>query len=223
MKTNEEIQREVQAAISFEPELEPAEIGVTVHDGVVTLTGTVNRYIKKIEAEKAAKSVAGVKAIVEKINVDLPNHKHITDEQIAHDAIMAIKDKWNVPDEHIKLKVENGFVTLEGKTGWYYQRESAEKAIQMLPGVRGIFNRITIDPHVKSKVEKELIEKALDRHWSIDSENIEVIVNGNKVMLNGKVSSFYQKEEAGRIAWKTPGVWHVENNLVIEYHREFAV
>lgn len=223
MKTNEEIQREVQAAISFEPELEPAEIGVTVHDGVVTLTGTVNRYIKKIEAEKAAKSVAGVRAIVEKITVNIPDLKHKTDEQIAHSALMAIKEKWNVPDEHIKLKVENGFVTLEGKTGWYYQRESAERAIQLLPGVKGIFNRITIDPYIKSKVEKELIEKALDRHWSIDSDYIEVKVNGNKVTLSGRVSSFYQKEEAGRIAWKTPGVWNVENNLVIEYHRELAL
>ena len=223
MKTNEELQREVQDAINFDPELEPAEIGIAVHNGVVTLTGTVTNYVKKLLAEKATKSVAGVKAIVEKIDVKLPDAKHKTDEEIAHDALMAIRDKWNVPDSRIKLKVEKGFVTLEGKTGWFYQRESAERAIQMVAGVRGIYNHLEIDPHVKSKVEKELIEKAFDRHWSIDAEHIDVKANGNKVTLTGRVTSIYQREEAGRIAWKTPGVWQVENNLVVDYHRELAL
>jgi len=71
MKTNQELQTDVQNAIKWEPLLNAAEIGVTAKDGVVSLTGVVDSYPKKIEAEKAAKKVIGVKVLVEKIEVKL--------------------------------------------------------------------------------------------------------------------------------------------------------
>lgn len=216
MKTNEELQRDVQNAIKWEPTLHAAEIGVTAKDGVVTLLGTVNGFYKKIEAEKAAKSVEGVKAVVEEIEVRYPNSTK-SDEDIANDALKALIGTWNVPDDKIQLKVEKGWVTLEGQVTWNYQKEAAAKALNHLIGVKGVANHIKIKAEVQNELEKKNIESALDSNWTLHSENIHVKVDGKKVTLTGSVSSLYQKDLAEKIAWKTPGIWSVENELAIEH------
>lgn len=216
MKTNEELQRDVQNAIKWEPTLHAAEIGVTAKDGVVTLLGTVDGYYKKIEAEKAAKSVEGVKAVVEEIQVRYSNSTK-SDEDIANDAIKALIDTWNVPDDKIQLKVEKGWVTLEGQVTWNYQREAAAKALEHLIGVKGVTNHIKIKAEVQNELEKKNIERALESNWTLHSENIHVKVDGTRVSLTGSVSSLYQKDLAEKIAWKTPGVWSVENELAVEH------
>jgi osmotically-inducible protein OsmY len=223
MKSNEQLQKEVQEALKWEPQLHAAEIGVTVHDGIVTLTGTVDNYTKKLEAEDAAKNVAGVRAIVEKIEVKYPNSEIKTDEDIAAGVLTALRESFNVPSERIKVEVEDSWVTLHGDVSWNYQREAAKRAINDLPGVRGVFNNIKIRSEHKVELEKKLIEKALRRHWSINADDIHVEVSGTKVILSGKVTSMYQKEEAGKIAWKIPGVWSVDNNLVVEFNYEYVV
>ena len=107
MKSNEELQLDVQDAIKWQPLLKAAEIGVTAKDGIVTLSGTVNSFTKKMEAENAAKSVIGVKAVVEEIDVDFENSLRKRDEEIAEESLSAMKWNWSVPDERIKLKVED--------------------------------------------------------------------------------------------------------------------
>jgi osmotically-inducible protein OsmY len=216
MKTNEELQREVQNAIKWEPELHAAEIGVTVKDGVVTLMGTVDGYYKKIEAENAAKNVDGVKAVVEEIDVHYSNSIK-TDKDIANDVLKALIDNWSVPDHKIKVKVEKGWITLDGELTWNYQKEAANKAIAYLPGVKGVVNNIRIKAEIQNEIEKKQVEKALGSNWTLHPEDIHVKVDGNKVTLTGSVSSLYQKELAGKIAWKTPGIWSLDNELVVEH------
>jgi len=217
MKNNEELQRDVQNAIKWEPLLHAAEIGVTAKDGVITLTGTVDGYIKKVEAENAAKNVSGVKAVVEKIEINFGGYGKKNDNEIAKEVLNAYKFNWEVPEDRVKVKVENGWVTLEGQLEWNYQKEAAKKAVNTLDGVIGVTNNITIKSETHDDVEKSDIENALERNWSIDDQDISVKVSGNKVTLNGTVESFYQKDEAERIAWNAPGVWSVDNELVIEY------
>ncbi|KAB1157610.1 BON domain-containing protein [Flavobacterium luteum] len=223
MKTNEQLQKDVLDALKWEPQLHAAEIGVTAKDGIVSLSGTVNNYGKKIAAEKAAKNVAGVRAIVEKIEVTYPNSGVKTDEEIANNVLKALLNNWNVPDEKIKVEVEDSWVTLTGEVSWNYEKEAAKNSIDNIPGVRGVINNIKVKSVLKNELEKKLIEKALHRHSSINANNIHVEVSGTKVILSGKVKSMYQKEEAGKIAWKTPGVWSVENNIVVEYDYEYAI
>jgi osmotically-inducible protein OsmY len=219
MKNNEELQRDVQEAIKWEPLLNAAEIGVTCKDGVVTLTGTVNNYSKKIEAEEATKKVVGVKAVVEKIVVDFGNTCFIDDNKIANEVLNAFKWNWDIPNDTMKVKVEDGWVTLEGELEWNYQKVAAKEAASKQIGVRGVVNNVTINSETDDEVEREAIEKALARNWSLSSQNIMVKVIGNRVTLNGTVASLYQKDEAGRIAWNAPGVWNVVNELGIEYDR----
>ena len=221
MKTNEELQKDVQNAIKWEPLLHAAEIGVSVKDGVVTLTGIVDGYTKKTEAENAAKNVKGVKVVVEKIEVkyDLSYDKK-DDNDIADEILNAYKWNWQVPNDKVKVKVEKGWVTLDGELNWNYQKTAAKDAVSKLMGVVGVVNNITIKSISKEAVEKEDIENALNRNWSLSSEEIYVHVSDHKVTLTGTVGSWYQKDEAARIAWNAHGVWMVDNELEIEYEYE---
>ncbi len=217
MKTNEVLQKDVQDALKWEPLLNAAEIGVTCKDGVVTLTGSVNDYAKKSEAEKAAKNVAGVSAVVEKIEINYSSWGTTSDGDIAREIISALKWNFQVPGDKVQVKVENGWVTLEGELPWNFQREAAQAAVRHLNGVKGVSNKLTIKAETRDAVEQKDIESALSRNWSIDNEDIAVDVAGSKVTLTGTVESWYQKDEAGRIAWNAPGVERVVNDLVVEY------
>ena len=218
MKTNEDLQKDVQDAIKWEPLLNAAEIGVIAKNGVVTLTGIVDSYAKKIEAETAAKSVVGVKAVVEKIEVKFSNTFKKSDTDIANDALKGFRSTWDVPDDKIKITVENGWATLEGEVPWNFQRVAARNIVNNLIGVKGVTNNIKIKPNIQDAIEQREIEHALARNWAVDDEEIHVHVSGSKVKLDGVVHSFYQKEEAARIAWNAPGVLTVDNELVIEYN-----
>ena len=217
MKTNAELQKDVQDAIRWEPAMHAAEIGVTAKDGVVTLSGTVDSYSKKINAERATKNVTGVRAVVENISIDYGFTTKKNDTEIAQDVLNAWKHNWEVPENQIKVKVEDGWVKLEGEVNWKYQDEAAKDAIKNLSGVKGVLNLITVKSPAINAVEKKDLEYALKRNWSINANDVKVEVNQNKVKLTGLVHSMYQKDEAGLLAWNTPGVSSVENELAVIY------
>lgn len=220
MKNNAELQTDVQNAIKWEPLLHAAEIGVTAKDGVVSLTGIVDSYGKKIEAENAAKKVIGVKALVENIEVKFPSDFTKSDTEVANEVLTALRSNMSVPDEQVQVKVEKGWVTLEGQLPWNFQREAAKNAVHFLTGVRGVSNKIKIKSETRDAIEKKDIEDAIERS-SINDTNIKVNVSGTSVTLSGTVGSWYEKEEASRIAWKTPGIWHVKNDLAVDYFYVF--
>ncbi len=222
MKSNEELQTDVQNAIKWEPLLNAAEIGVVAKDGVVSLTGVVNSYAKKMEAESAAKKVIGVVALVEGIEVKFSSAWSKTNEEIANEVLVALKSNWSVPDDKVTVKVEDGWLTLDGELPWNYQKDAAKSAVSYLTGIKGIINNITIKSESHDEIEKKAVEEAIGRSWSIDDSDIEVSVSGTSVTLSGTVDSWYQKEEAGRIAWKTPGIWNVKNELTVDYEFAFS-
>lgn len=218
MKTDAQLQQDVMAELKWEPLLRASEIGVSAHEGVITLTGTVDGYAKKAEAEDAVKRVGGVKAVVEKIEVKHDNTwARKDDSDIAAEVVNAFKWNWEVPSEKVKARVEKGWVTLEGEVEWNFQSNAAAKAVRTLMGVTGVTNKITIKTRSEDAIEKGDIERALKRNWSVSNGDIMVKVAGHKATLSGSVDSWYQKDEAARIAWSAPGVWAVENDLRVEY------
>jgi len=222
MKTNSELQQDVEDAIKWEPLLNAAEIGVTVKDGVVTLTGVVDSYSKKTEAEHATKNVAGVKAVVEKIEVKFSSlYAKKDDNEIATEVLNALTWNWQVPNEKLKIRVEKGWVTLEGELEWSYQRDAAKDAVKNLLGVTGVSNEIKIKSESFEAVEQSDIESALKRNWSISQKDITVRVAGHKATLTGTVDSWYQKNEASKLAFNAPGIWTVDNELIVDY--EYAL
>jgi len=216
MKSNQDLQKDVQDAIKWEPQLHGAKVGVKAKDGVITLTGTVDSYAKKLEAENAAKKVSGVKAVATEIAINYEDANKKTDAEIAGEVLKAWKWRWEVPEEKIRVKVEHGWVTLEGDLEWNYQRETAKEAIRHLPGVMGVTSNIKIKSETHDEGQKETIEQGLKRNSSINESEIQVEVAGNNVTLTGTVNSFYAKDQAEQIAWNTRAIFSVDNELVIE-------
>ena len=203
--------------------MKDVEIGVVAKEGVITLTGTVDSYRKKAEAEAAARSVAGVQAVVEEIEIRFDNSLFSkNDNEIAAEVLNAFKWHAEVPGDQLKITVEKGWVSLQGEVQWNYQKEIAESVVVNLLGVAGVVNHIKINANKHDEVEKAAIEDALDLNWSLRDRDIEVEVCDNKVTLTGTVDSWYQKNEAARIAWKAPGVLSVDNQLKVEYEFELA-
>ena len=222
MKTDIQIQADVQEELKWEPFLNASEIGVAVKNGIVTLSGRVDAYARKILAEKAAKRVAGVKAIAEDIQVGVSPVYRKTDTEIAEAVVNALKWHTAVEEEKIKIRVEDGVVRLEGEVEWDYQRINALKAIENLAGVRSVTNFIIVKPNLKATDIEQKISAAFIRNATIDAEKVMVEVVGTKVTLRGKVRSFAERDEAERAAWAAPGVMNVDNKLEIEIP-EYAI
>jgi osmotically-inducible protein OsmY len=216
MKTDFEIQKNVMEQLKWEPILDAAEIGVSVKNGIVTLSGQVNSYAKKLAAERAAKKVGGVKAVAEDIEVHIWSDKQKTDLEIAQAVVNALKWHAAVADEKIKVKVENGYVTLSGQVDWGYERNMAKTAIENLDGVKMVVNEITIKPKPMAGDISKKINSAFQRYASIDANKVKVSVTANKVTLTGAVRSWSEREDAEDAAWSAPGVNQVINNIVVE-------
>ena len=215
MKTNTELQRDVMDELQFEPSVNASNIGVIAKDGIITLTGKVSNYAEKYAAAGAAERVTGVKAVTDETKVDLPLAHQRDDRDIAKVALNALKWHIWVPQDDIKVKVEQGWVTLEGTVDYKFQRTAAEEAVQDLTGVTGVSNLIALKSVVAPSDLKVKIENALGRAAELDGERINVEVDGNKVVLRGKVSSWAERDEAERAAWSAPGVCDVDDKLEI--------
>lgn len=219
MKTDAELQRDVQDELNWTPNVTAGEIGVIAKDGVITLTGNVPSYFEKSIAEKAAGRVAGVMAIAEELKVNLPSNSERTDADVAEAALNALA--WNVavPRDHAKVKVENGWVTLTGQMEWYYQKMAAQNAVCGLMGVKGLTNSISLksrDAATAAEI-KTTIENTFKRNAISDANKITVTVHDGKVTLQGKAQSWHEKDAARYSAWGTPGVYSVENNIVVAH------
>lgn len=215
MKTDIEIQKDVMDELQWDPRLEASEIGVAVKNGIVTLSGEVDSYAKKVAAENATKRIKEVKGVVEDVVVTLPHHVKRTDQDIAEVALRSLKWSTSIPEDKIKVIVEDGWVTLEGQVAWEFEAEEAQKAIEHNKGVLGITNRIDIEPRISTPVVKDAIKRALERNADIEAENIHIDVQENKITLNGTVHTWREMHDVWNAVWSAPGVKSVENNLVI--------
>jgi osmotically-inducible protein OsmY len=216
-RTDAEIQQDVIDELRWDARLQPNNIAVAVRQGVVTLAGWVDNYTKRWLAERAVHRVRGVKAVANDIEVRLPIAAQLPDSEIAAAAVRALEWDALVPIEHIDVTVANSWVTLRGEVEWEFQRRAAEEAVRKLNGVRGVTNLLTVRPQTRpSPVElRKQIEQALVRSAETDAEHINVDVQGDKVVLTGRVRSWTQRREAERVAWSAPGVATVENRIVV--------
>lgn len=215
MKSDSDIKHNVEAELKWDPDIDSTDIGVSVKDGVVTLTGFVRSYSQKLSAESDTKKVAGVLAVANDIEVRLPALHERPDPDIARDAATALKNELPFSHERFKVVVKNGWVTLEGTAEWNYQRTRAEEAVRHVRGVKGVSNLISLKPQVAPSDIKKKIEDAFRRNAELEANSITVEANGSEVILKGTVRSWAERREAERAAWRAPGVTKVDNRLAI--------
>ena len=204
MKSDSQLQQDVLAELKWEPCVTASTIGVEVQSGVVTLAGQVGSYSEKWHAERAAQRVSGVGALAVELKVKLAGLASRTDADIALSVESVLLWTTSVPDDAVKVMVENGFVTLTGDVGWQYQKLAAADSVRNILGVTGVSNQIGIKPTVSMSAVKGEIEAALKRNASEDAKRITVEVHGADVTLKGKVSSWAERETATTSAWPPP-------------------
>jgi osmotically-inducible protein OsmY len=215
-RTDAEIQKDIVDELRYDPSFEDDDIAVSVRDGVVTLAGYVKSYMDKWHAERVVSRVKGVKAIANDLDVHLPVSSERPDPEIARAAVDALKWNISVPHDRIKVKVEKGWVTLEGDVDWYFQREAAERTVRSLTGVRGVTNLVTVKARPTPQDVKEKIKESLQRGVQFDADRITVEVDGHKAILKGTVRSYAEWRDAERAARNAPGITEVENRLVVD-------
>jgi osmotically-inducible protein OsmY len=217
MRTDQDIQEDVEQELQWDPDLDAIDIAVSVKDGVVTLAGFVKNLNDKYEAESAAKRVAGVRAVANDLELRLPTIDERPDPDIARDAITAIATQLPISLENIKVTVRDGWVTLEGRTEWQYQKNIAESAVRRVRGVKGVSNMIAVEPRAKPAEIQNKIQQAFRRNAEVDANRIVVETNGSEVILRGTVRSWLERHEAERVAWSAPGVKKVEDRIVVAH------
>ena len=212
-ETDNQLRTAVAMQIDWEPEVTSRDISVAAREGVVTLTGFVHNYYEKTAAERAAKSVYGVKAVANDIEVKTALAR--TDPEIARDVVHALSVNAGVPENRVRITVKDGFITLDGKVDWNFQRAAAAACAERISGVRGVLNNVTVKPTVTPSDVKTRIEEALKRSAEVDSRRISVTASDGTVTLAGNVRSWFEREEAERAAWAAPGVSNVVDHIAI--------
>src|ERR1700730_4766001 len=217
MRTDSDVKRDVEDELKYDPDLSTAEIGVSVKNGVVAMTGFVRSYSQKLQAETDAKRINGVLGVANDLEVRFESVDARPDPDIARDVIAQMKLELPFSYEKIKTVVKNGWVTLEGDVEWNYQRTRAESAALRVKGVLGVSNFIKVAPRVSPVEVKSKIENALKRSAQLDASRIIVEANGSEVVLKGTVRSWAEREEAERAAWLAPGVTKFDDRIAITY------
>ena len=181
-------------------------------------TATPTRTDEQIQRDVLEELQWAARVQPNEIEVRLPRAAERTDADLAAAAIRALQWDAFVPIERLQVTVAKGWVTLEGAVDWAFQKEDAERVVRRLAGVKGVTNLIAVKPHVQplSSELKHKIEDALVRSAATDAQRITVEVQGNKVILRGKVRSWAERQEAERMTWSAPGVTEVENGILIE-------
>ena len=207
-----ELRDSVMRQLAWDPQVDATMIGVTAQAGVVTLSGYVDTYSARLAAERAARRVYGVKAVANELAVKLAETR--IDPDIARDAVQTLANRIDAP-RGVSVTVRDGHITLGGTVEWMFQRAAAERAVKYLRGVRGVFNNIVVKPSVSPKDVQQRIVEALHRHADIDARRIQVTADGGRVILNGFVRSWNEKDEVEKAAWTAPGVSAVDDRLAI--------
>jgi osmotically-inducible protein OsmY len=208
------LKRLVEDELEWEPSVDATGIGVSVETGIVNLSGHVASYAELLAAERAVKRIKGVRGFLPELEVRLAPDADSDQAIAARIANILDWDVW-VPNHAITVQVHDGRVTLSGEVEWAYQRMAAENGLRHLAGVRSFSNAIVVKPHIHPGDIKRRIVAALDRRADSAAEHVQVSVEGGRVMLDGRVPTWAERETVEHAAWAAPGVTAVEDRTTI--------
>lgn len=215
MKSDIELKRQVEEELAWDPAVSINDIGVEVHDRVVTLSGHPASYAEKVAAEKATQRVAGVKAVVVAMEIRLLHADVRTDEDLASAVRTILHWTVGLREDTVKVQVEKGWVTLSGEVDCAHQSYVAARTVSHMRGVMGVSNTIRIGGEVAAQDIGDQISEALQRHADREARHIAIKVHEGTVTLTGKVDSAAERSAARGAAWSAPGVHAVVDNLTV--------
>lgn len=214
-KSDVQLRDELLAELKWDTRLDPAEVGVAVKNGIVTLSGTVESWAKRLAAKETAHRVYGVLDVANDIVVHTPKTPGLTDAAIAEQARIALEWDVFVPHEKIHTTVSRGILTLDGEVNTASQREDAERAVRNLTGVVAVANNIQVKSSVRNTELKQAITSALRRHANWEADHVKVEVSGGDVKIEGNVDSWAEREAVLSAVWGTRGVHNVDDHLAV--------
>lgn len=216
MKTDSDVKKDVLTELAWDPLVPEARVGVTVSEGVATLTGHLDTYAEKVAARRAVERVSGVKAIAMELDVIPLGLHQRSDTEIATAIEHALSWNTSIPQDRVKVTVEKGWVTLSGELDWNFQRRAVERMIRPLKGVVGITDNIRLKTLAVPVNISSRIQDALTRQAVREARRIEISMDGSVVTLRGHVHSWAERNAAEGATWSAPGVSRVNNELTIE-------
>jgi len=209
------IQRDVLEELKWDTRVDPTEVGVQVHHGVVTLTGTVSSWAKRIAAREAAHRVANVRDVADDLQIQPTTAARFSDTELAESVRAMLKWHVLIPEQRIRTTVSHGVVTLTGNVDFAAQREDAARVVGYLDGVCAVSNELTVvAPTVSPEILRSAIEGALERHASREAKKVQLDINGGKVVVSGQVDSLAERLAVVGAVWGTRGV-----EVVIDHTR----
>ena len=216
MKSDSELKKDVLAELAWDPLVPEARVGVSVNDGVVTLTGHLDSYSEKIATRRAVERVSGLKALAMEIDVIPLGVHQRSDTEIATAVEHALSWNTSVPQDRIKVTVEKGWVTLGGEVDWNFQRRAVERLVRPLKGVVGISDKIQLKAAAVPVNLTNRIQDALVRQAMREAKRIEIATEGSVVTLRGAVHSWAERSAVEGATWSAPGVSRVNNQLTVQ-------
>jgi osmotically-inducible protein OsmY len=221
-RTDLQLEHAIFDELRWTPSVNSARIRVAVVDGTATLSGEVATYPETMLAAKAALRVRGVRAVAQELAVR-GRWAVATDTEIAQHAGDALDRAVDVPDT-VKATVRDHDLTLSGEVTWQYQREAACRAVVYVPGIRAMFDAISIAPgapgsSTAASTAADItadVTAALRRNAGFTGEHLQVTTDVDGVVtLTGDVASPEQSRQAAKACWSGAGVTAVENHLVV--------
>ena len=215
--TDDDLQRDVAAELSWDPKVDSEAIAVSADAGAVTLRGTVGSFRHKREAGKAAARVSGVTQVSNQLQVRRKEASTRDDAELRGEVLDALMLDGLIPMT-VDAEVRDGSVTLTGTADWHYQREEAEFLAASVPGVLGIDNTITLTSAPDGRDITNEIGSAFRRSARLDADQLSVDTTSyGTLILAGTVHSWAEHDEAVAAAWSAPGVIEVDDRIVVEY------
>ncbi|MEO8548402.1 MAG: BON domain-containing protein [Kofleriaceae bacterium] len=215
MKSDPELKHDVERELAWDHRIDAPAIGVSVHGGVITLTGTVSSWSEKHLIEQAVYRVPHVRDLANDVEIRPSWDSRVTDGELAAAIRGAFEHAALASNERIRISVcDHGSVTLSGDVTTLHEREVAEQIARYVPGAKFVTNELGISEFAATPTElRETIEDALAKHAARAAAHVKVAVDGDTVVLEGVVASWLERRAVLGAARGIPGVRRVEDHL----------
>lgn len=222
-RTDDEIKGDVEASLVRDVYLSDLPITVAVHDGVVTLAGTVGNAYERDRAERGARWVRGVAKVVDALAVDWSENEGVvaarpapTDAELGVRVREALDADLRIDPTRISIHADMGEVTLEGTVNSREERTIAANDARDVVGVAWVTNQLAAQVDARDDLKiRDDVQYRLDTDYATADLGLDAEVHHGVVTLDGETFNWFERSRAANIAAAVPGVREVDNLITV--------